>query len=114
MAISISLLKLKFISNANIFKCVRVRTYVFFFSFLSFIDTWFLLCDSKPCTYYIYIYIHLMRLLLHFFAEGSDEAVSLRLKWHTIAVSSKLFPFLLIGLLSLFQILTWCLKRKFS
>ena len=35
-----------------------VRTYVFFFS--SFIDTLFLLCDSKPCTYdviYIYIYI---------------------------------------------------------
>ena len=43
---------------------------------------------------------------MQYFAEGSDETVSLRLKWHTIAVSSKLFPFLLIGLLSLFQLLT--------
>ena len=33
-----------------------MRTYVFFF-FSSFIDTLFLLCDSKPCTYdVIYIY----------------------------------------------------------
>ena len=32
-----------------------VRTYVFFF-FSSFIDTLFLRCDSKPCTYDV-IYI---------------------------------------------------------
>ena len=33
-----------------------VRTYIFFF-FSSFIDTLFLLCDSKSCTYdVIYIY----------------------------------------------------------
>ena len=42
-----------------------VRTYVFFF-FSSFIDTLFLLCDSKPCTYDV-IYIYMMRLLLQFF-----------------------------------------------
>ena len=36
-----------------------------FFFFSSFIDTLFLLCDSKPCTYdVIYIYIYMMRLLL--------------------------------------------------
>ena len=35
-----------------------MRTYVFFF-FSYFIDTLFLLCDSKPCTYdVIYIYIY--------------------------------------------------------
>ena len=45
-----------------------VRTYVFFF-FSSFRDTLFLYCDSKPCTYdiYIYIYIYMMRLLFQFF-----------------------------------------------
>ena len=33
-----------------------MRTYIFFF-FSSFIDTLFLLCDSKSCTYdVIYIY----------------------------------------------------------
>ena len=36
--------------------------YLFFLS--SFIDTLFLLCDSKPCTYDV---IYMMRLLLHFF-----------------------------------------------
>ena len=35
-----------------------MRTYVFFF-FSYFIDTLFLLCDNKPCTYdVIYIYIY--------------------------------------------------------
>ena len=35
-----------------------VRTYVFFF-FSSLINTLFLLCDSKPCTYdVIYIFIY--------------------------------------------------------
>ena len=48
-----------------------VRTYVFFF-FSSFIDTLFLHCDSKPCTYddiyiYIYLYMYMIRLLLQFF-----------------------------------------------
>lgn len=43
-------------------------------------------------------------------SEGNDEAVSLRLEWHTIAMSSKSFPSLLICLLSLLQLL----KRKFS
>ena len=44
-----------------------MRTYSFFSYVL---DTLFLLCDSKPCTYdvlYIYIYIYMMRLLLQFF-----------------------------------------------
>ena len=40
--------------------------FFFFFFFSSFIDTLFLLCDSKPCTYDI-IYIYMMRLLLQFF-----------------------------------------------
>ena len=34
------------------------------FSFLYFLDTLFLHCDSKHCTHYGYIYI--LRLLLHF------------------------------------------------
>ena len=42
-----------------------MRTYVFFF-FSYFIDTLFLLCDNKPCTYDV-IYIYMMRLLLQFF-----------------------------------------------
>ena len=42
------------------------------FSFLSFLDTLFLFCDSKPCILidiyvYIYIYIYILRLLLHSF-----------------------------------------------
>ena len=40
-----------------------VRTNVFFFSFSYFINTLFLLCDSKPCTYDV---IYMMRLLLQF------------------------------------------------
>ena len=41
-----------------------IRTF-YSFSFLSILDTLFLHCDSKPCTHYIYIYI--LRLLLHSF-----------------------------------------------
>lgn len=29
----------------------------------------------------------------HYFAKGIGKAISLRLRWHTIAVSSKSFPF---------------------
>ena len=39
-----------------------VRTYIYIF-FPYFIDTLFLLCDSKPCTYDV---IYMMRLLLQF------------------------------------------------
>ena len=41
-----------------------VRTYCIF-SFLYFLDTLFLHCDSKPCTY-VDIYIYILRLLLQF------------------------------------------------
>ena len=44
-----------------------VRTFCIF-SFLYFLDTLFLLCDSKPCIHFdIYIYIYILRLLLHSF-----------------------------------------------
>ena len=37
------------------------------FLYIFFIDTLFLLCDSKPCILiYIYIYIYILRLLLQF------------------------------------------------
>ena len=36
-----------------------MRTYGFSFFFFSFLDTLFLFCDSKPCTYFdIYVYIY--------------------------------------------------------
>ena len=44
-----------------------MRTFCIF-SFLYFLDTLFLLCDSKPCTLIdIYIYIYILMLLLHSF-----------------------------------------------
>ena len=42
-----------------------VRTFCIF-SFLYFLDTFFLLCDSKPYIH-LYIYIYILRLLLHSF-----------------------------------------------
>ena len=46
----------------------NIRTKMWFSPFLFFLDTLFLLCDSKPCILFdIYIYIYILRLLLHSF-----------------------------------------------
>lgn len=51
---------------------------------------------------------------VQYFTDGSDEAVSLRLKWYTIAVSSKFFPFVIYSLIISTLVFNLVSKRKFS
>ena len=69
-----------------------MRTYVFFF-FSSFIDTLFLLCDSKPCTYdIIYIYDEVVITVLSPISTCVVYSLSLR-TWFLFIVSNLLFLF---------------------
>ena len=61
---------------------------IFFLS--SFIDTMFLLCDSKPCTYDI---IYMMRLLLQFFHLSSHVLFLFSLYAHASYILYAIFYF---------------------